>query len=1787
MTWRLSTANPTGLTGKAKNFEALAPGIVAVSESHLTPQGIVKFGKELHGTKSPFALMHGNAAPYRANAVKSYGGRQTGVAFLHSFPGRPVQAGWDMEQYQSSRLASAHFWLDTTWIQGGVAYGFAHQSTSSSTKELTNDLLCQLTQQVVANQHGLAFVAGDWNQHFEDLREPRRWEAWGWKDVQQLAFERWNITPTNTCKQTSRKDFLYLSPQLQKLVVSVTNTWDQFSDHSILSAVMQYPANPPRVAIWAKPRPIKYQDKQEIQAIRESDDFKLPQETDASDQYAAIFASFENLVTQVKKARGQQGLLPSQKGRGATRERHFQTKKVSPLKASRHGEETPGYAGINLRYKRWFTQYRRLVSYVNHVRHDRVESSAYEHKLKLWRAILHAPGFPPKFASWWPHRVTAQAQGLWFVPLNPPNFAVAAQLLQQFHTELKHCESELNQQRIQYHKTRYEQDANHIFRDVRRPGAQPVQVLIAKEQATVQAVPSPVEIVTAEPLPAVSHAWQSTQGQHVVKQASDHVTEFQQPHGLVPGDVICSHEMLGATEEIHAAFAKEWTQRWDKHLHLPANHWEEINKYIDMALPTMPMQYNPITLDSWKQVVRSKKSRSAIGMDGVSKQDLEAMPDSFHSEIIKLLMQAESSGIWPQQALHGAIHSLAKRENAETTGDYRPITILPIIYRCWSSLRAAEVLRHVEKLAPPTMLGNLPGRSSPAVWYHLQSLIERCLYDGDSCHGVVTDLIKAFNGIPREPTFHAAIHVGICAPIIRAWMGAVTGVTRHFFIRGEPGPGLRSSSGFPEGCPLSVAAMCLCNLVVHSFMSHRCPRTMMISYVDNLELLDSVPDGAIDAIDTLSSFTGFLGVPTDPKKTYSWSLDAQGRKALRAANHEVKRNQPDLGAHLQYSAQQTNGSVKQKCADLQSLWAKLAQSQAPMTHKWKILTTVAWPRAFHSASTVHLTDTLIQELRAGAMKGLRLDKAGANAVLQFSLNPNTMLDPGYFLLWDSLVQFRRFADLETAHVTMALAFWQPDRLKKPGPVGVLAARLSQIGWTYTQGFLFLDQEQQPIDIVKVPIHELKARAKRAWQHKAGCDWAFRKGFAGLEFVDVVQSKQIVPDFSQEEAGLLRALHNGTFMTQDQFQDAKQVDHDRCKFCQQPDSLEHRHWQCPATAHLRQALSEECKARADASPACTRQRGWLVECPELPVFKQMLADVPEHLQIPSMHSQPSEKCLDLFTDGSCLSPQVPAARLAAWAVTQAVGPLADQQFLRVASGGLPGQWQTVVRAELMAVITAVCIAKAHTGHTRLWCDNALVVRRFRLLQQGRFVPKLTKPDHDLWMRLADVVHNHPFPLSIYKVASHQQEETEDEFLSWVFAGNTSADHAASFAMACLPGQLLAQQNALHHALVGQKRFQRELHTYFAKVGMMSVLWQEPDDATQQEANERKGREPILPEQEVSLAYVSAQAIHAPVAMQFDGFHKLREWLLHVQAPAETAPTWVTWYELFWSFQMNTGIRSLQKVNAHSKWKQQDPKLEYDTVKECKNFMFYLTHLIRVAYPEFSSKGTDHSELLQHARERLIRGMNSTTSGIYQAFAWQARRKQCKAADMNFLMRRSLLMKNSEDFAMGICVGGAFMEANELARRIAPELYDDCSPLWALPIGRMDFLFALQSQWPTFLQLQLLSERISREYRYYGKLCDLENAELPFAAEFFVMLRPDELEEKVRMCGGLRLVLRYLDRAAKATWLSADWSGDIATAERLLKMLAHGSSLADLMSAIGQLPEERSPWVLLSRMQKRWW
>ena len=1204
---------------------------------------------------------------------------------------------------------------------------------------------------------------------------------------------------------------------MQQLVVSVTNSWELFADHSVLTAVLKFPSNGLREAYWFRPIPIHFTDQEEISALQQSQCRPIPRGT-STEEYASIFQEYERVVTEVKQLRGKAGLFPAQQGRGKTTDRSFRLTKVAPITPARPGEEVQTFEGLNLQHKRWYTQLRRLVSYVNHVRHDRVEATAVDHKHKLWSAIWFAPGFQKGFARRWNTRATKMPNSPEWIPKSAPKFPLAQQVLQHFRVEFQECEAILQQQRQERTKDRYAKDVNRIFRDVRKPSPVPVQVLVAHQATQVLEVVSPTQVkVDREVNIEQTQSWTSPVGQQVVASASDSTLTFQHPHQLAPGDSLVQEALIGSVDEIHRHFAAEWTRRWDRHLHLSTEHWQEINSFIDLALPKGDMPYRPITLDVWKATIAKKRTRAAPGLDGITRADLQTLPDSLHVEIIRLLHKAEASGEWPEQAMHGAIHALAKKPEAATVTEYRPVTVLPLIYRCWATIRAKEMLAFIATIAPPEMMGNLPGRSSPQVWYSLQAMIERSLYEDGSQNGMVTDLVAAFNGLPREPIFRAAVQIGVSSQVVRAWAAAVTGVTRHFFVRGQPGPGLKSSTGFPEGCPLSVCAMCLCNLILHSYMSCRCPRITMFTYVDNVEVLATAAEDAMEGVQVLSRLTEFLGVPIDPNKTYAWALNAESRRKLRQAEQEVKYQHKDLGAHLQYCARQTNGAVKEKCKSLHTLWPSLCQSRAPLAHKARALTTVAWPRAFHGASTVHLSDAILKDLRAGAMKGLNLDKAGASPLLQFSLTQNTMQDPGFFVLWNALIQFRRFGT-EMDVATLDRAFWTPDRLKKPGPCGVLAARLTDIGWVYLQNFWFLDQDAQEINIMHSPIQELRERVKRAWQLQVGAEMAYRHGFSGLQNVDVRISTSPVEGFSTDEVGLIRALQNGTFMTHDHLYAAKLVDSPTCKFCGGEDSMEHRHWLCPFTEQFRTALPRTTADSVSQMPPCTRERGWMVEDPAVGEYKKELLNVPLVFQGPSYWQQHESSTLDLFTDGTCIAPTVPRARLAAWGVTQRYGHHEDGDFRMVSCGGLPGQWQTVLRAEIPAVIVAVQIGKAHGGNIHVWCDNKTVVRRFRQIQQGQFWPTPGHPDHDLWGTLKEALLGVEHLYAITKVKSHQTESVEDDVLTWVVKGNASADHAAATALAWMPPVVLAKQRAAEQACWKGKQVQQDLHKMYAKIGM---------------------------------------------------------------------------------------------------------------------------------------------------------------------------------------------------------------------------------------------------------------------------------------------------------------------------------------------------------------------------------
>ncbi len=120
-------------------------------------------------------------------------------------------------------------------------------------------------------------------------------------------------------------------------------------------------------------------------------------------------------------------------------------------------------------------------------------------------------------------------------------------------------------------------------------------------------------------------------------------------------------------------------------------------------------------------------------------------------------------------------------------------------------------------------------------------MIEACFLDGTDCCGVVFDIVKAFDCLPRDPIFFALAHLGVPTPFLGAWCAYLSGLKRVFRVQGCLGQPLMSTTGMPQGCCLSVVGMVVAGWIYTIMIEQGCaaalPDEEVSTYVfaDNLE----------------------------------------------------------------------------------------------------------------------------------------------------------------------------------------------------------------------------------------------------------------------------------------------------------------------------------------------------------------------------------------------------------------------------------------------------------------------------------------------------------------------------------------------------------------------------------------------------------------------------------------------------------------------------------------------------------------------------------------------------------------------------------------------------------------------------------------------------------------------------------------------------------------------------------------------------------------------------------------
>eukprot|EP00435_Cladocopium_sp_Y103_P026527 s79_g6.t1 len=928
-----------------------------------------------------------------------------------------------------------------------------------------------------------------------------------------------------------------------------------------------------------------------------------------------------------------------------------------------------------------------------------------------------------------------------------------------------------------HRRTQHELDRNLVYKEVAKDPPAPVETLLHKVEAEVQCLDEPacaVELDRPVDLLAAEQVWIGGVPVQVIHAEHDKLW-LEDIAGIRPQDRVIQTKPVGDLDTIFQAFHDQWRVRWCKHDAIPNSQWQDI---VDFAAKTMkPRHVQPLILDEAliRAEVKRKKKTAATGLDGISKLDLQQVGPNVITSLLNMYARAHADGTWPKQVLAGKVLSLAKEPGASLPNQFRPITVFGLPYRLWSSLQSRYLLRQADDWLHEGVHGNRRHMQAAHVWTAVADEIQSAYASGVPLAGIAADIEKCFNAIPRWPTLIASILAGTPEGVNLAWAGALSSMLRHFKVRDSFSCGFETSTGLAEGCGLSVFGMCLLDHLFHTWLQCQAPSIRSLSYVDDWQTLTSDPDWACRQLDMVISFAAMVDLTVDRRKTIAWATDPTLRASMRAAGLQVVHHAKELGSHLAISRQYTNRTLQTRIAALDSFWDKLRNSQCGHATKIRVLNTVAWPRGLHAVSAVPVGHSVWMTLRRKAKSALNYNKAGVNSfVLMLVDRP---VDPQLVAVIQTLKDVRQFQRVEFwSSVVFPCACGLLD-LPPNSPAQVTLSRIQQLGFTVEADGRLRDAFGCFCPHT-VHLSELLLRVNLAWVPFVAEQVSHRAEFAGLAHADVAATQKALQRLSLSDRALLRLVLAGGFVTENT--KAKWSDQtEQCKHCGQRDSLRHRYWECPAYEVARRELAPDVLPVLDSLPSALALRGWSLHPSTMTRWLSYLGSIPS--DVPSLAVPLSLTAWNhVFTDGSCLSPEVPSARLAAWS---AVLASADQCPLGVLGASvLPGLCQTAFRAELYALAVVVHWCAMRGARVCLWLDCLGVVSKFLLVIRGGWSVPCNHPHADLWMWIRNSVeHLGVERVRVFKVAAHKSLVTaKSQFDRWKIAHNDAADRAARLA-----------------------------------------------------------------------------------------------------------------------------------------------------------------------------------------------------------------------------------------------------------------------------------------------------------------------------------------------------------------------------------------------------------------------
>ena len=846
-----------------------------------------------------------------------------------------------------------------------------------------------------------------------------------------------------------------------------------------------------------------------------------------------------------------------------------------------------------------------------------------------------------------------------------------------------------------------------------------------------------------------------------------------------------------------------WSPIWNRDSRQEESDIEEWPQYCQLLHKVIgqapPPELNLRDIEAWLHVARSLSPKKAVGVCGWHNAELKGLPRNALQDLADIF---DSLPAFPDDLMRARVAVLSKVFEPSAASQARPITILSGLYRLWARVLCSQVLLTWSRTMPPGITGCLKQRSAVDLSFSLQAQVEAHLQDGEDFSGLCLDLRKAFNLLPRAPLGLTLRALGLPQAVCDFWLSSLQGLKRHFTVLGSLGPGLPSSTGAPEGDPVSVLGMLsICWVFVRLLEGLVNPS----AYMDNWSWSTDLPDCHGPALLILQDLTDSLRVQIDWAKTYTWGTTPASQSWWREVGPAfvppevslpVVSSARELGSFFQFGRRPERKLFQEKVQEALQRLHKLTSDPQVLPLKAKVAQAGVYPFLFYGTESLAPAPTTMQTLRG----------AVARAVVggHHTLSPHAALhairhvqDPEVFLLVHHLRQLRRaFAVLPQVAQDVWIRVVGPEVSPRAvcGPAGALQNLLRRNGWSFEASGTCKGPLHCVFNIRTSSGPQIAVAVEQAWAETVQDSCQHRNGLRFAPVPCKTLTAKVLAAFRPWEQKLLARHFCGAFMSGAEKNSWSRSDLEACPLCGGTDTKSHKMFTCPALATAREPYKQVLDQVATDRPFWAHMP--FASWPDSASLLQLLL---QSLRLPGIGAcmgPPAEET-ELFTDGSALHTEYPLARVTVWAVvagcrSRAVWLPQENRHLPeclgcsfsvLVQGCTPGP-QTVPRAELCAIVWASQWAQQFPDRTfSLHCDCAAAIKLWQDWQLHGWSAVASRANADLLLQAAPTPH-----LRLLKVKAHQAEQQvgqSSQYEQWRAAGNEAADAAAKQARADLP------------------------------------------------------------------------------------------------------------------------------------------------------------------------------------------------------------------------------------------------------------------------------------------------------------------------------------------------------------------------------------------------------------------